>query len=683
MKVSKAVAMVELRKHFDVESWLAKQPKQVAVVLAVRCALRVAPLMALAISPLTRNSNAGKAIVLPWFSDLAALWVVAVGPTRGAEAEVAAAAYAGAAYAPTADAYTSRAASAASRAAAYAAAVVRADDTASAAAASAAYAADAASAADIYSALSTDANALEDGVAPEKLALSMLWPAPRPQWAGNQWRRLKQALNGFPEDENWWVCWEWYEARLKGGPVNRDLETKRVLIANELWQQGPKVVNAEIARLIEEARANLRHPQQFAFFLSYSKADDAYARWITSLLTSVGITVFAQFKDIPPGSNFAREMQHGLENSRRLIALLSPDYETSDDCRSEFSAFYNKDPGGARRLLVPLMIRPSSLDSQVVYQQLVGLSREDAAKAILEAIGYRGEMPPISPNFPGTATIEEIGRKTGGVFQVAPGASGLLERQPIQPTDSEQAGFTPADLFATMAEEIACFADHLANGNGNFKCSDRLRNRAARLQSSVEVGLVRCDPLEINKNLVWVLRVIALDKKDGAILPNDEIEYYVSDLYGYYQRLEFVFPQLKAYRKIDAQHRFVAPDEHAERAIREVYASFGSRDASREALSPDLTQEFKRAGEDIENAKTIAAIEPGQETKEMSAEAHADAATKSMSVWGWLASAREKFEKSGQKAGDIEKTIASYEKLYKRVSPDMADYIAYLLKWFL
>ena len=395
--------------------------------------------------------------------------------------------------------------------------------------------------------------------------------------------------------------------------------------------------------------------------------------------------MFAQFRNTLPGNNFVREMQRGLDGSRRLIALLSPAYEASDHCQAEWSAFYHKDPGGEQRLLVPLLIRPTVLNSlagQIVYQQLIGLSPSDVAKAILEAVGYAGDLPAIPPNYPGNA-IEEISRKAGGVFQVAPGTSGLLERQPIEPTDSEEAGFTPADLFASMAEEIACFADHLANGSGNFKCSDRLRSRAARLQSSVEVGLPRCNPLEINKNLVWVLRAIALDKKDGAILPNDEIEYYVSDLYGYYQRLEFIFPQLKAYRKIDAWHRFVAPDKHAERAIREVYASFGSRHTSREAFSPDLAQEFKSAGEDIENAKTIVEIEPSQEAKEISAEAHADAATRSMGVWDWLANAREKFEKGGHSAGDIEKTIANYEKLYKRVSPDMADYIAYLLKWFL
>jgi hypothetical protein len=176
---------------------------------------------------------------------------------------------------------------------------------------------------------------------------------------------------------------------------------------------------------------------------------------------------------------------------------------------------------------------------------------------------------------------------------------------------------------------------------------------------------------------------MALDRKEGAISPNDEIDYYFSDLCGYYQRLGVIFPKLKRYRKMEALHRFVAPDESADRAIAEVNASLGSPDISKRALSPGLSQEFQKAGEDIEAAKAFSEIKASEEAKDIATEAHAEAATKSMGVWGWLANAREKLEKGGDKAGEIEKTIADYEKLYKRVSPHMSEYIAYLLKWFL
>lgn len=66
------------------------------------------------------------------------------------------------------------------------------------------------------------------------------------------WPDLRRRL--LELDEGWEVWTDWYDARLRGDPVDWDLEEKRVLIPEEIWEQGPKVVNAEIARLIEAHR---------------------------------------------------------------------------------------------------------------------------------------------------------------------------------------------------------------------------------------------------------------------------------------------------------------------------------------------------------------------------------------------------------------------------------------------
>jgi len=51
--------------------------------------------------------------------------------------------------------------------------------------------------------------------------------------------------------EDWRVWTDWYEARLAGAPSNEALEVARALIADKIWKQGPRAVNAEIARLIK------------------------------------------------------------------------------------------------------------------------------------------------------------------------------------------------------------------------------------------------------------------------------------------------------------------------------------------------------------------------------------------------------------------------------------------------
>jgi TIR domain len=93
------------------------------------------------------------------------------------------------------------------------------------------------------------------------------------------------------------------------------------------------------------------------------------------------------------GSNWVREIQHGLAHSSRVIALLSPGYVKSDHCQAEWSAAFNTDPGGAARRLVPFLICPADLPPlarQIVYKPLIGLSSADAASVILQAVGYQG-----------------------------------------------------------------------------------------------------------------------------------------------------------------------------------------------------------------------------------------------------------------------------------------------------
>jgi hypothetical protein len=73
------------------------------------------------------------------------------------------------------------------------------------------------------------------------------------------WSRLK-ALLLARADEHWEVWTEWYEDRLAGRPADRDLELARVLLPDELWKQGPKAVNSEIRRLIDESRHKVDPP---------------------------------------------------------------------------------------------------------------------------------------------------------------------------------------------------------------------------------------------------------------------------------------------------------------------------------------------------------------------------------------------------------------------------------------
>jgi hypothetical protein len=133
---------------------------------------------------------------------------------------------------------------------------------------------------------------------------------------------------------------------------------------------------------------------------------------------------------------------------------------------------------------------------------------------------------------------------------------------------------------------------------------------------------------------------------------------------------------------MDARHRFEPPTEDVEQAITMIYRSFGNRKIAEGALSANLSEELKQAGEGIDEARKLADKAPGDEALDVTIESHADAATRSLAVWSWLSNAREKFVKSGKSAEEAAQIIESYEKLYKKVSPDMTKYLEFLLKWF-
>jgi hypothetical protein len=92
-----------------------------------------------------------------------------------------------------------------------------------------------------------DAALFESGYSSIDLVRSPLWANGAPEWATEAWQTLKFALLGG--DEGWEVWTDWYEARLAGDaghPPNEALEIARATIPDEVWKQGPAVVNAEI-----------------------------------------------------------------------------------------------------------------------------------------------------------------------------------------------------------------------------------------------------------------------------------------------------------------------------------------------------------------------------------------------------------------------------------------------------
>jgi len=142
------------------------------------------------------------------------------------------------------------------------------------------------------------------------------------------------------------------------------------------------------------------------FFVSYNKADRAWAEWIAWQLENAGYTTVIQAWDFGTGSNFVLEMQRALTEAARMMAVFSPDYLSALFTQAEWAAVFVNDPTGEKRLLLPFMVRecePTGLLKPIVHTKLCGLDEGAARKALLAGIDHGRTKPSTAPAFPGGA----------------------------------------------------------------------------------------------------------------------------------------------------------------------------------------------------------------------------------------------------------------------------------------
>jgi tetratricopeptide (TPR) repeat protein len=138
------------------------------------------------------------------------------------------------------------------------------------------------------------------------------------------------------------------------------------------------------------------------FFISYTNVDRAWAEWIAWQLEQARYSTVLQAWDFDPGSNWVYEMHRASMDSKRTIAVLSPDYMRSVYGGAEWMVAVAEDPIGVNRKLVPVRVadfKPTGLLGPITYIDLVGRSADDARSALLR--GVEGQRTPRDPGFPG------------------------------------------------------------------------------------------------------------------------------------------------------------------------------------------------------------------------------------------------------------------------------------------
>jgi len=151
-------------------------------------------------------------------------------------------------------------------------------------------------------------------------------------------------------------------------------------------------------------------PETVDFFISYSRADEAWATWAAHELEMAGQTVTVQAWDSLPGDNFVLWISAQMQAARRTVALFSPAYFDSHWCSQEWTAAL------ASRKLIPLRVVDCpvpALLANISYRDLHGLDEGAARRRLLEAagltpitrspaVGFPGNQQPARAPFPGT-----------------------------------------------------------------------------------------------------------------------------------------------------------------------------------------------------------------------------------------------------------------------------------------
>jgi hypothetical protein len=123
------------------------------------------------------------------------------------------------------------------------------------------------------------------------------------------------------------------------------------------------------------------------FFVSFNKADGAWATWISWVLEEAGYSVW--FQDWDFRGNFVEHMSRAHAQADRTLAILSDHYFGSDFTLAEWSARLAEDPAARADRLVPVKVgklTTKNILTPIIYADLTTCQENDARQRLLERV---------------------------------------------------------------------------------------------------------------------------------------------------------------------------------------------------------------------------------------------------------------------------------------------------------
>jgi len=118
-------------------------------------------------------------------------------------------------------------------------------------------------------------------------------------------------------------------------------------------------------------------------FISYARADEDFAKALSSQLTKRGLSVWNADDEVLPGDNFWLRIGEALGKSRAMVVLVSPDSMRSENVRHEIE-YALGDPNYEGRVF-PVQVRPTE-DIPWILRRFTSFDARQSAAKVSESI---------------------------------------------------------------------------------------------------------------------------------------------------------------------------------------------------------------------------------------------------------------------------------------------------------
>lgn len=223
---------------------------------------------------------------------------------------------------------------------------------------------------------------------------------------------------------------------------------------------------------------------QLDFFVSYSRPDEEWAAWIGWELEDNGFDVTLMAWDFRPGANFVQHMHSATSSARRTIAVLSPDYLSSNFTQPEWQSSFAADPLGIQGLLLPVRVSPCNVGGllgQIVYVDFVDHDESACRELLLRAARDERNKPDRPPVFPANQERRPL----------APSFPGRCARDVIHPRLAEARDeLSELAVAGATEEQLADKRQKILNIRRELREGGRLRPRDELLSRYVLIEIL-------------------------------------------------------------------------------------------------------------------------------------------------------------------------------------------------